>query len=182
MPPIVPPRGVDGDDAGDILRNGDTPSVETNIPMDSPSGIHADYRGTNFADDPRFNSLATDPQRGIINPKGEREALAILNAEAEGILESPRRPNPSLGESVHADDYYATVNGTPNVSVEIKTPFENPYRTIAQQARDIIGQIGPRPLEQGVIIIDLGYLTPEQTQVFLREFGEIRSDVILVNN
>ncbi len=76
------------------------------------------------------DELSIDPQTGRRNPKSESEADTILQAEQEGLVTNPRRPNLGAGEpnlDFVVDGGYA----------DVKTPVDPMKRSLSIQARNI---------------------------------------------
>ena len=82
------------------------------IPLEEPFKPKVTEEPYNPRNDPRFEDLSRDPQTGEPNAKGIDEAEAILQAERDGIVENPRRPDLSRGE--------------PNLDYKVDGP--EPYR------------------------------------------------------
>ena len=79
------------------------------------------------------DEFSTNPQTGRRNSTSESEADAILQAEQEGLVTNPRRPNLHMGEpnlDFVVDGGYA----------DVKTPVDPSFRPLAVQAQDIAVQ------------------------------------------
>jgi hypothetical protein len=100
----------------------------------------------------RLTELSKDPQTGQVNPKSISEAQTILQAEEEGLVKNPRRPNLSKGEP-NLD--FAVENGY----ADIKTPIRPQYRLLEVQAIDIATKTKLYSSDVKVII-DLKNLSP----------------------
>ena len=105
--------------------------------------------------------LEKDPQTGSVNPKSRSEAKSILQAEAEGLVLNPRRPNLDGGEpnlDFVIDGGYA----------DIKTPVSPSFRAIDRQAQDIARSV--QVYDANVwVIIDLKNLSPVDKGLFITE-------------
>jgi len=113
--------------------------------------------------------LSIDPQTGKRNPKSESEANTILQAEQEGIVMNPRRPNLEAGEpnlDFVVDGGYA----------EVKTPVNPRYRPLSVQAKDIATQINLYD-DDVKVIIDLKQLNPDGKAQFKSNLVNANADM-----
>lgn len=117
--------------------------------------------------------LSIDPQIGKRNPKSESEADTILQAEREGIITNPRRPNLEAGEpnlDFVVDGGYA----------DVKTPVDPIKRPLSVQAQNIAIKTNVYGNDVKVIV-DLKNLNSADKAQFKSDLANVSVDMSKVH-
>lgn len=119
--------------------------------------------------DEKVRVLEIDPNTGTVSDKSKKEAETILQAEQEGLVENPKRPDP-----LNDPDFDFRVDGG---FAEIKRPVSSSLRDLEDQASDIAGHILGYGLRENLkIIIDLRELTLREKDEFLDLLSKLLTD------
>lgn len=113
--------------------------------------------------------LSIDPQTGKRNPKSESEADTILQAEQEGLVTNPRRPNLDAGEpnlDFVIDGGYA----------DVKIPVDPIKRPLFVQAQNIATKTNIYGNDVKVIV-DLKNLNSADKAQFKSDFANAGADM-----
>jgi len=155
-----------------------TPADQNYTPIEAPSDQSGPVTlpGTSSEPIAAGSALDVDPQTGTVTPKSRSEAESVLEAERQGFVRNPRRPDLARGEpnlDFVVDNGYA----------DIKTPISPAMRPLSVQALDIASKV--QTYDPNVtVIIDLKNLSPAEKVEFQTELGKaggVTSQVEFVN-
>ncbi|WP_294200993.1 hypothetical protein [uncultured Chryseobacterium sp.] len=118
-----------------------------------------------YSNDPRFNDLATDPaHKGTkaISPASRQEAMAGLEAEAQGLIKGPIQRGPAEIEFFDANGLPFDVKTPPSKSSRVPVDMDHP-----RVGKSIKKELSEKPLfpnnitgvlEKRRVILDCSYM------------------------
>lgn len=114
-------------------------------------------------------SLQKDPQTGLANAKSISEATSIIQAESQGMVINPRRPD-LLKQEPNLD---FIIDGPPPYKyADVKTPVSTKYRPVEKQADDVMQGINAQKANDVLHIVDLKNFSPQEKAQFMLIFNE----------